>query len=398
MGDESDWESVNDFDTNSEDSQILVEMPPGGISAGICESPFASMDSFSIGDNVGGMTVQSHAGSYVSSYVNLASIASFSDHTLGSLVSSFELVSLASGEDILHCKRCSSRHPIGTAICNLCYLSLCANPCVETDEQIAIALQRQEEKAANMALGYREKQFHRLKDESPFNQAKFLTDDLITFLVNKVHLNFRVFPEMDLMFLAMAFITYTTEATTEPFFSIAYKITNESDWDKIRRKGFGVDETVHVGTSVDNAIEMKKEADTRWGAFFSDACKKSNSGASTVLDSIPEGDSVELQPELLWVLVLVETLASRSEWLRTNTRILGSGNQVLPIACFDAKQCLDRREEIERLANGLLHVCCDFLRDGLELSRPLPPVRTPFELGRHRPPVRTPSSGSERSE
>jgi hypothetical protein len=383
MGDESDWESVDDFEANGSDGQVLVELPPGGIPfeySAITTPPpgssSSSFNSFSVVENIGGLTAQSHAGSSVSSYVNVASNASFSGQTLGSLVSNFEVISLASGETVPHCKRCFSRHPLGAAICSICYMALCANPCQGMDEQIALALQRQEEDIARVELDKRERQFQNLKDESPFNQAKFLTKELVIHLKGKKYLNLRVLPEVDLMFLALGFITNATETISQPSVSIAYKITNQSEWNNIRLNGFGGDERVKVVCmTVKDAIELKEETKNRGDAFFD--TKEANPQSSTVLDSIPEGDSVEEPLENLWILIIVEdSLAYKSKVISTNLRILGSGNQVLPLACFDSHQSDGRSDAIGQLAHGLLQICCDFLRDGLQLgltSEPTPP-------------------------
>jgi hypothetical protein len=381
MGDESDWESVDDFESNGSDGQVLVELPPGGIHfeySAITTPPpgstSSSFNSFSVVEKIGGLTVQSHAGSAVSSYVDVASNASFSGQTLGSLVSNFEVISLASGETVLHCKRCSSRHPLGAAICNICYMALCANPCQGMDEQIALALQRQEEDIARVELDKRERKFQNLKDESPFNQAKFLTEEVVTYLKGKKYLNLRVLPEVDLMLLALGFITNATETISQPSVSIAYKITNQSEWDKIRLNGFGEDKMVKVASvTVKDAIGLKEETKIRRDNFFD--TKKANPQLSTFLDSIPEGDSVQELLEHLWILVIVEdSLACKSKVISTNSRILGSG-QVLPLVCFDAHQSDGRSEAIGQLAHGLLQICCDFLRDGLQLG--LTPEPTP---------------------
>eukprot|EP00980_Cylindrotheca_fusiformis_P025524 scaffold13987_cov132-Cylindrotheca_fusiformis.AAC.1 len=374
MEDEKDWECISDFETEHVDPPIRVELPAGGIPSktmGVTQSPLesvsSSLNSFSIVEKDGELFARSRAGSSISSqYVNVTPNAC--DQSIGSVISSFEVISLPSGEEFLICNRCSSQHPVGTGICNICYLALCANPFPGMDEQLALALQLQGDENSQRGLEWREQRPLRLSGESLFDQARYLSDDIFSNLSGWDLLQFRPLPKIDMLFRCIDFIAYATEKIPNPYVSIAYKITSRSEWDTVRLSGFGGDTTVPVGMSIGGAIRLMEQE-----LMFPNRSKNS-SPHDTVLDSIPEDDSIQDSVNLLWVLVVVQSTASLVvEEVSDGMLLVESGNQLLPIACLDTEENNDgteenneRNEVIGQFAHGLLRVCGFSLRDGLK--------------------------------
>ena len=116
MSEESDWEFVEDSKNDSEVVLVEMEMPPGGItsSPNVPEIVFskpsgdmscASSSSFSLVEKIGAVGINDSASisSFASSYAMSSASA---NQSIGTLISSFEVVSLSSGEVVLHCKRC----------------------------------------------------------------------------------------------------------------------------------------------------------------------------------------------------------------------------------------------------------------------------------------------------
>eukprot|EP00547_Thalassionema_nitzschioides_P003968 CAMPEP_0194203364 /NCGR_PEP_ID=MMETSP0156-20130528/3174_1 /TAXON_ID=33649 /ORGANISM="Thalassionema nitzschioides, Strain L26-B" /LENGTH=289 /DNA_ID=CAMNT_0038929107 /DNA_START=409 /DNA_END=1278 /DNA_ORIENTATION=+ len=266
MTDGSDLESIDDLKTDADEaSQVLVvEMPLGGIvsSENIANQPSveggstsASNTSFSFIEKVGGLNLKSGSSlSSMSSYVAVpernSSSASVSDR---SLISSFEIVSLSSGKTALHCKWCKSRHQLGTRICNLCYLALCANHCQNVDQEIVLALQKQEEEAAYQALKVKELKCSNIFNESSFAQAEFLSTEILLLLGNS-HLaeGLNTFSQMDLTPLASGRIPKT---------SIAYLLSYKNECNQIRLNGFAKEDTVQVRMNIEDAVAQLQSSE-----------------------------------------------------------------------------------------------------------------------------------------
>ena len=115
MSEESDWEFVDDCKDDSEGVLVEMEMPLGGITSSpdVPEIVFSkpsgdvscASSSFSLVEKIGAVGINDSASisSFASSYAMGSASA---NQSIGSLISSFEVVSLSSGEVVLHCKRC----------------------------------------------------------------------------------------------------------------------------------------------------------------------------------------------------------------------------------------------------------------------------------------------------
>jgi hypothetical protein len=361
MGDESDWEFVNDVDSKHS-SEVLVEIPPG-LSArnpprnGGGEAA-SSVTSFSVVEKIKALKIKngSSENSISSSYVDIGAenseAASLSGATLGSLISSFDILSLSSGEVELHCKRCSSRYPVGTQICQNCYLALCANPCQNIDLQIAQALQIQEEKASLDEIVEKERRFLRLQNVSAVTQGNFLAKETLAYLrTKKLDNHFGIFKETDLTLLSTAFInSFFDDWTTHRKISLAFVCTYRNEWDNIRSNGF-------AGKT--NILVSLCDKDPPVTPF------DYSPPSSHLLQAIPENDSYQARPKHCWIVAIAESLESLDFYSNT-LKYVEHGERILPLVCFDS--CLSDSETIQPLVQGLEKIVDDFFQIGLQIG------------------------------
>jgi len=132
-------------------------------------------------------------------------------------------------------------------------LALCANHCQNVDQEIVLALQKQEEEAAYQALKVKELKCSNIFNESSFAQAEFLSTEILLLLGNS-HLaeGLNTFSQMDLTPLASGRIPKT---------SIAYLLSYKNEWNQIRLNGFAKEDTVQVRMNIEDAVAQLQSSE-----------------------------------------------------------------------------------------------------------------------------------------
>jgi hypothetical protein len=242
------------------------------------------------------------------------------------------------------------------------------------DEQIARHLQQKEEEDALVDLQEQERKRGRLRDETLFTQATFLTQEIRTFCAEDLERQgFYTFSECDLKCFAAAFVL-TAETTlgagaSEKVVSLAYTFTSADSkkWNSIRRHGFG-------------DVVVSNDMGAAW-TLFEESNNASSSSKTEPLFSIAE-DS-ECSPHRGWIVATVACLGKTKETTVAITsgggvaQYLNTPSYVLPLVYFDAN--LRYKDEIRRLLNGLSRICWDFFAHALNMETGTmpPPAKKP---------------------
>ena len=149
--DDWEWEAVGDDNDQGDISErggparerVVLELPDGGLRAEADPvapdgSAFSSFADISRWDSA-----------HASSYSYAASSRRGGDDLTLSVGATFEMLSLASGEVVRRCNRCTFHNPLNSATCACCALALVVNPHVDADAQLALQLQAKEEEEVN---------------------------------------------------------------------------------------------------------------------------------------------------------------------------------------------------------------------------------------------------------
>ena len=404
----SDWESVHDDRSNKAKHQddehhensvppVFLELPPDLCSArsipgALPYDQSSSISSFSVVGKIGQLELKSDHS--VTSSKDLPDESSefsqipssqFSASASGwsvissttSLASNFDMLMSLSGETIKRCKRCKYHNPPGCTICASCDFPLAANPCPSLDEQVALSLQQKYENEALSLLQHAERKRSHLCEESLFEQAKLLANDVRTYCNQQEFVGFEFFSEFDFTFLAASFINQALQLKN-PIVSLAYKFTSVQEVDAIRSNGFALDggqygqiAAAEVGVDLATALE-------EWNV-------RGMKRRGTSLHSIPEHRhpaEMERFESHGWIVVIVESAndfdsnALFSPKTAGITKRFENRSQILPLVYVSSH--FQQSLLLERLSCGLSRICVDYFGFGLKMgtaNMPPPPAK-----------------------
>jgi hypothetical protein len=374
----------------TDQSSIIVKKIPGmdNLKINSCDNSSSSSSSNNNGDDDdddddddggGESSAWSHGGgdSSGSNYYRRDSNSSGNDYSYSgavstnsvaasSTISGFDIISL-SGATERRCNRCSFLNGLDDGVCGACGVALVANPCMDTDDQIAKNLQLKEEAFAFASLQADQKKRKSLAQLPILARSQVLASDVVDFVKNYEDRGFRSLSEASLVVLASRFIDCADACMmTGGKVSLAYHFSEKHDgrMTQIRQDGLGP--YANVSTHMEAAYTHPNQRSRL----------TKNSLNSSSLPSIPESDTIKVESfetdHLGWIVVTTEDVSSigfpaqGGKTIRVSSdfavvQTLTTSNESLPLVCFGTS--LRNDDMVRRLWNGLYQICIDFFQD-----------------------------------
>lgn len=377
----SDWESVNEDDVgvqggSPDERQVVLELPPEGLCASgvAADEAAASKSTAKYTGNEGSAAGNS---SSISSFVPVSRFDSMSMQTSElpsaasssslyeslddgfSLSSSFDILSLSSGELVRRCKRCKFHNSHDSFVCASCELALVANPNIDIDAQIAMHLQQKEEQDARAILQEAEleaEQKRRQICQDPFYEhARILNSDIREACDS--FMSFQTLPNHeDLEGQVLNFVKQAVDLPSPKTISFAFKCTHHTSLEYVRTNGLPRNQVLSITT---DEVEVSHSLEDALVSF-----ETLQTMSDEPLRPIPEDgmEQTTIPSCLCWIVAILQSADSNHGEAQN---VLLPPSQTLPLAYFDSRLEVDL--PLYQLLGNLQRTFITFFQENLDL-------------------------------